>query len=64
MAAGAGGAAAAGSIAGALIKAKSDKKKRIADARRELGQAEERAGEKKAGAIKSILDNFRATLVG
>lgn len=59
MAAGAAASAGASLVVG-LIKAKQERKRRIAEARGKVGEAVTRAGEKKGEAIQNIIGNLRA----
>ena len=59
----AGAAAAAGGLAQGLLKAKSEKEERKRKARKALGEAEFKRGDKVSGALGSIIDNLRATLI-
>lgn len=59
----AGAAAAGAGLATALIKAKSDKEERKRKARQSLGEAESARGDKISGALGSIIENLRSTLI-
>ena len=58
------GIAAGASLAGSLIEARQRKKDRKAEARKEVGKAEERKGDKTSKALGGIVDNLRASLLG
>lgn len=57
------GAVAAAGLAGGLIKAKSEKEERKRKAREAAGEAEFKRGEKVSGALGSIIENLRSTLI-
>lgn len=56
-------AGAAGQLAGSLIAAKTAKEDRKRKAKKDLVDATFKSGDKVGGAISSIVDNLRATLV-